>query len=361
MTPSSRRRDPGGRPLFRLLAFGVVLALVVLAMARRERRAVRVRAAGVMNTDVNVTVVTVDARRAREGGRRAVRRLRALERLLSAHLPDSDVSRSNREASRRSVTVSAPTFRVLAEAVRFGDVTRGAFDVTVGPLIELWVGCVREKRFPTAEELSAARAKVGYGGIRLDLKARTVRFATPGMRVDLGGVAKGLAVDLAFRSLAADGFPHALVEAGGDLYAGGRRADGRPWLVGVQDPRVSKDGPARPVVVLAVEDRGVATSGNYRRFSVVRGRRLSHILDPRTGRTAEAVDSVTVVAPDCATADALATGVSVLGVRDGLRLINDLPEVEALLITIENGELRMHRSRGFAEYETRVPDTRGAP
>ena len=358
MTHPSPRLDRKGVPLLRLLTFAFVLALVVLAFARGARvgavRAVRAHASGVMNTDVGLTVVARDAEAAGRAARRAVDRLRRLEGQLSAHLPDSDITRCNRAAGRRSVKVAPVTLRVLAEAVRFGDVTHGAFDVTVGPLIGLWRACVREKRLPTDGELRAARDKVGYQGLRLNMKARTVRFAKPGMRVDLGGVAKGLAVDRAFRSLAEDGFPNALVEVGGDLYAGGRRADGRPWRVGVQDPRVSKDGPAESVAVLAVKDRGVATSGNYRRYSMIRARRVNHILDPRTGRPADVVDSVTVIAPDCATADALATGVSVLGVEAGLQLVNSLPDVEAFLITVEDGRLREHRSRGLSKYEVPV-------
>ena len=346
------------RALVAIFVAGVIVAGIVRGVASRARRSaekryVRSRGVNIMSTDVNVTAVSADEAAARRAAAGALARMDGVERRMSAFRKDSEVSRCNRDAAREPVAVSAETMRAIRAGLRFGEVTNGAFDITVGPLVVLWIRCAGENRMPTSAELNAARALVGFRGVTLDETAGTVRFARAGMKINLGGVAKGLAVDAAYAELSRSGFPDTLVEAGGDLYAAGLRLDGGPWLVGVQDPRTGKNDTAKCVTVLRVSDRGVATSGNYRRFSVIQGRRISHILDPRTGQPADTVASVTIVAPDCGSADALATGVSVLGLEKGMKLVNSMPDVEALLVTVENGELKLHRSQGFAKYEVK--------
>ena len=328
-----------------MLAWGLVAGL----RARRPKgpQAFKLPTQVVMGTFVHVTVVAEEPEAALSAMRQGVARMRRVEALMSSHIESSELSQANRVARRRPAPLSPATSKVIRRGLKFAKLSAGAFDITVGPLITLWRRCAKEGRFPAPAELSDARDLVGYQRVTFSPDGRAVSYPRDGMRLDLGGIAKGYAVDAAYAEIRARGFPSALIEAGGDLYAGGVRPDGRPWAIGIQDPTVAQHEGDRVVATIPLTDKAVATSGNYRRFSVIQGERVSHILDPRTGRPADAVPSVTIVARDCTTADALATAVSVLGVAEGLRLVNATPGVEALLITVDGGKLTFHRSRGL--------------
>jgi len=345
---TDQRRSKLPAILAALIVLGLVVVGVVQGLQRREPKGARVvlTPQAVMGTTAHITVSGGEAKAARAAGQEGYQALRRADKLLSTYQPDSEVSILNRLAGKEPVQVSSDTLEMLRKALHFGEVTNGAFDVTVGPLIALWRECAGEDRFPTEAEIQEALGRVGYRRIRLDERGQ-VRFENPGLRIDLGGIAKGYGVDLAYGAVRDKGFPDALVEAGGDLYAGGSRGHSQPWVVGIQDPRVSKEGPAEAVVKIPLSDRGVATSGHYRRYSMIQGKRVNHILDPRTGMPAEATASVTVVARDCTTADALATTVSVMGIQDGLKLIDSLPDTEALIMTEEDKKLRFHPSKGW--------------
>jgi len=269
-----------------------------------------------------------------------------VEAVFSRYRRDSVISRLNREAGRRPIKVSGEVFRLLQRCVEFSRLTDGAFDVTVTPLIGLWRNAARRGVAPAPDEVERAKALVGWRLIRFDPAQQTVHFAREGVQLDLGGIAKGYAIDRAIAALQKAGIRRALVNAGGDVYGLGSKPVGRAWNVGIQDPRRPADTESL-IQVIEVMDAGVATSGNYRRFTVIQGRRYSHILDPRTGIPADAVPSVSVLAPDATTADALATGLSVLGVAKGLAVVEKLKNVEALLVTVEKGRLKRHVSSGF--------------
>ena len=299
-----------------------------------------------MNTQVDITIYAEDRKVAREAVTAAFEEMAVLERQLSRHVPGSDVSRCNLDAARKPIRVSEHTFAILEAAGRYAAVTGGAFDVTVTPYLALWRDGARKGIPPAAASLADAGRSVGSRLIELDRETRTVRFARPGVQIDLGGIAKGYIVDQAIGVLKKAGVKSAIVNAGGDLSVLGTKPGGDAWSVGIQDPR-RPESTQNLIAVVQVSDRAVATSGNYRRFSVIGGKRISHILDARTGRPAEAVPSVTIMAPDALTGDALATGVSVLGVEKGLALVNAQEGIEALLVTVEGEELKLHRSKGF--------------
>ena len=335
------------------LAVALVAVLIGISVARRgggRDGYFRMTASHVMGTEVSITVAAPNREKAEKAAGMAYDRMAEVERLMTIFREDSEVSVANRKAASEPVALSPMTYECVERALHFGEVTGGAFDITVRPLIALWRAAAEADKLPSEEEIAEALARTAYGKVRVDAATQTVRFSEEGVSIDLGGIAKGYAVDRAYEAIAEAGHPNALVDIGGDLYAGGLR-DGRPWRVGIQDPRTGPHDPPKTVLVIEVSDRAVATSGNYRRFGVIEGQPVSHIKDPRTGQPVEAVPSVTIVAPDCVTADALATGVSVMGLDEGLELVNALPGVEALLITIEDGELVFHRSSGFAAYE----------
>jgi thiamine biosynthesis lipoprotein len=258
---------------------------------------------------------------------RAEAEVRTVERIMSSHRSEGDVHRLNGSA-REWVQVERATLDVLVAANRVGHATGGAFDVTWTALRPLYRLKNPHWRPPTDAQVEAARRLVDFRAIELDVKAARVRFTKAGMAVDLGGIAKGHALDLAAESLARDGFPNHLVNGGGDLRVGGARPD-RKWRMGIRAPRkdgIHKSGTLRP------EDFAMVTSGDYERFRIVDGVRYSHIVDPRTGRSARGAVSVTVIGPQGMLADALATGLFVLGPEEGKKALAHFPGYEAIWI-----------------------------
>jgi len=216
--------------------------------------------------------------------------------------------------------------------VRFGRLTDGAFDVTYAPLRSLWREAQGRDAPPSQEDIRSTLRAVGYD--KLVLLQRSAMFAVPGMSVDLGGIAKGYAIDLAAQAMAEAGARSALVDIGGDMRMVGDAGDGRRWTIKVRDPREGD----HPPMLLSLADVAVATSGDYARYFVVGDERFSHIIDPRTGWPVRDVPSATVVAPDATTADALATAASVLGAQKALELVRSLPGVECMVMSRGDGD-----------------------
>jgi FAD:protein FMN transferase len=216
-----------------------------------------------------------------------------LDRLLSNYQPSSEWSEMNRSAGQRAVRVSDELFRLLAECAEYSARSRGAFDITVGPLVKVWGFYKGEGRLPRDKEVSDARASVGYEHVRLDPVARTVRFDRPGMELDPGGIGKGYAVDRMVGLLKQQSVIAALVSAGGSsLYAMGAPPGERGWRITIRAPR----DPQAPAAEVWLEDMSLSTSGGYERFFRAGGRQYSHIIDPRTGYPAQGTASVSVLA-----------------------------------------------------------------
>jgi FAD:protein FMN transferase len=258
-----------------------------------------------------------------------------IEALMSFHRSDSELSRVNREAAHGPVRISRATFEVLEQARRHSELSGGAFDVTVGPLMDLWQAAGEANQTPAEAELATARAKTGWSNVILDANASTVQFKISGMKVDLGGIAKGYAVDRAVDVMLRGGAVGGMIDLGGNIRCFGLTPRGQShWYVAIQDPNVTPDDlrPGQSPLVLQIKEGAVSTSGHYRRFVTVAGRKQSHIVDPNTGYDNESLASVTIIAPDATSADALSTAVSVLGREKGLRLIEAIPHTEAVLI-----------------------------
>jgi thiamine biosynthesis lipoprotein len=281
---------------------------------------------------------------------RALDAAERVERLMSRFRPDSDVSRLSARAAGRPLKVDPWTLEILKLSREVHARSGGAFDVTVGPLVRLYKYTGREeKRLPTDAEIAAARALVGTDRLKLDEAAGTAAVGAGGMVVDLSAVAKGFAVDKALEALREGGAVGGLAEVGGEVRSFGGKPGGAAWTVGVRHPR-SGD----LVATLELPDRAIATSGDYQKFFRQGGKRASHIIDPRTGRPlVGGAVSVTVLAPSCALADALATAISVLGPAEGLALAGSYRKeglaVEALIIEeTAAGKLVPHASPGLA-------------
>lgn len=249
-----------------------------------------------------------------------------VNRTMSNWDPASDLSRLNTAARVGPVTVDDPDLLAcLARAFEAARATDGAFDPTVGPLMTLWGYRPRAKRAPTQDEIDATLANVGYAKVRL--LAGTVRFEAPGMEIDLGGIAKGFALDLARERVVAAGGRSALLDLGGNLLVFGPPPSGRYWEIGVKDPRA----PERIAGVLEIREGSVSTSGNYEN--------PGHLMDPRTGRTAETdVLAATVVAPSGAVADALSTALCVAGSERAPAILGRYRDARAVLF-LEDGRV----------------------
>lgn len=271
--------------------------------------------------------------------------MHGVDRMMSPFKPESELSRINRDAAAHPVAVSAPLYDIIARSIHFSELSGGAFDITFAGVGHLYD--YRRGIRPTEAELERARAAVGYRNLILDPSSRSVRFARAGMRIDLGGFAKGLAVDQGAAVLRAHGIGHAIVTAGGDSRILGDRR-GRPWCIGVRDPRKADALAA----VLPLADVAVSTSGDYERYFEQDGVRHHHVIDPATGRSARGARSVTIVAPDGLTSEALSKSVFVMGVDPGMRLIESLPGVDAVVVDADG---LLHYSAGLLDGTRMLP------
>ncbi|MEN8151037.1 MAG: FAD:protein FMN transferase [Planctomycetota bacterium] len=297
---------------------------------------------GVMGTRFSAEVYASGEETGRSALRAAWRRIHDLEAKFSTWIPSSLASLVNREAGRRPVTVDLAFLRVLDICREVHRESDGTFDPTVGPLLRVWKPLATLKTMPPETDVRRARELVGLDKVVVDRAARTVSFPADGMALDFGGVVKGLAAQEATAAAILSGADSCRVNAGGDMYAAGD-----VFEVSIRDPD-GGPGDVLPDSTFRVRDAGVATSGNYERYTEIDGKRYSHILDPRTGRPVpDAVVQVTVIAPSGARADALATALTVLGVEDGLNLANRLRRVEALFLVREGGEIARRATPTF--------------
>lgn len=283
-----------------------------------------------LGTVVEITVVHPDESLARAAIAKAFAEFERIDGLLSIYRASSEVSRMNETADPQGVIVDAEVFAILRQALIISRLSEGAFDVTVGPLMDLWE-FDKGGTIPTREALSATLSSVGYRKLEIDEKDGSVRFLVEGMKVDLGGIGKGYAVDRAAGKLQEAGIANAIIDAGGDLRLLGRRPGKDFWRIGVRHPREA----SRFLLTLDLADKAVVTSGDYERFFMDGQTRYHHILDPRTGLPERKCQSVTVIAPETVDADAYATAAFVLGPRKGLEFLRKLPGVEGVIVDAE--------------------------
>lgn len=290
----------------------------------------------VMGTFARVIAVAADSDTALGCIEAAFVEIERIDKLMSDYKSDSEISELNRDGFRRAVVVSKSTYEVLQKSVEFSRFSDGAFDITIGPLEDLWRSAAEANSVPTDAELSEARSRVGYDKLLLDADETSVRFAVEGMRVDLGGIAKGYALDKAVEAMQRSGAVGGMVDIGGDIRCFGMPPKGQNrWQIGLQNPDKAKVGfdAGTPLLVLHLTDAAVATSGDYRRVVVIGGKKYSHIINAKTGYSGDELTSVTIISRNATEADALATAVDVMGAEKGLALIETMPETEAILIT----------------------------
>jgi thiamine biosynthesis lipoprotein len=288
----------------------------------------------IMGTRVSVELWSEDPALGREAIVEAMEEMQRIDLMMNPWNPQSELSRVNREAASGPVISTPEIVQVVSKALYFSRLSDGAFDISfasVGQHYDYRAGVA-----PTEEELEQDRPNIDYRAIKLDVATASIEFALPGLQIDLGGIAKGFAVDQAIAILQRRGIQAAVVSAGGDSRILGDLGD-RPRTIGIRHPR-RKDEYA---VVIPLADTAISTSGDYERFFMEEGVRFHHILDPGTGRSADGVQSASVLTALAVDSDALSTTTFVLGVERGLELINRLPGVDAIIIDAEG---RLHYS-----------------
>jgi thiamine biosynthesis lipoprotein len=251
-----------------------------------------------------------------------------LDQSMSTYIDESEISAINREAAEHPVSTGNELFRLIERSLDISVLTHGAFDITYDSVGQHYD--FRERRRPNEEVVASELQRIDFRHVIMDRGKKTVYFAVPGVRINLGGIAKGYAVERGINVAKRLGVRHARVTAGGDTRLLGDRR-GQPWMVGIRDPRDEN----KVAVTLPLENEAISTSGDYERFFIENGERYHHIIVPSTGVPAGEVHSATIIGPDAVLTDALSTSVFVMGVDQGLRLIATLPDYEGIVIDAE--------------------------
>jgi len=324
MNPKRSLR-PNGNSVLRYRFYLLALPIFMLAMlpARAEWLADEQEK---MGTRVEVQFWMDDPDRGAQMLAAAMAEFDRIEALMSTYIAESEMSRVNAQAYESPQVISLELFSLLQQALAVSEETKGAFDITydsVGVLYDF-----RQRRKPSDAELDERLGSINHQFVELNSAALSVSFKEPGVRINLGGIAKGYAVEQVIDLLARAGVRHALATAGGDTRLLGDRR-GKPWIVGIRDPNKNDAVFTR----LALEDEAISTSGDYERYFVEDGKRYHHILKPADGKPVEGVRSVTVIGPDATMTDALSTSLFVMGPEAGLKLVDRMPDFEAVIIT----------------------------
>ncbi len=300
----------------------------------------------IMGTPVRVELWSDNPREASTAMAAVMKEMHRIDALMSPFKRDSELARINREAGKDPVIISKELFQLIQKAQSISRLTAGVFDISFASVGYLYD--YRKGVHPSLPEIRAHLPAVNYHAIRLDTETRSLFFSQPGMRIDLGGIAKGYAVDRAIQLLQQRHIRHALVSAGGDSRLLGDRR-GRPWMIGIRHPRdtpkQTREEKARTSpVVLPLSDIAISTSGDYERYFIRDGVRYHHIINTKTGRSAHASQSATVIGPDAGMTDALSTSIFILGAQKGIALINRLPDFDAVIIDAKG---RLYYSAGL--------------
>lgn len=305
------------------------------------------RAQMLMGTLVRITVVAPTQDQAQAAATAGFQEIRRLEELLSTWIPASELSRVNAAAGRGPVPVSPETLLVLKRSLEIAGLTEGGFNIAVGPAVDAW-SVTERQHIPSDAELERFRPLADLSQIHLNEQAGTVFLARTGMRVDVGGIGKGFAADLAVVVMQRAGATGGVVALAGDIKTFGRLPDDQPFAIGIQHPRKAGAVLAR----LVLREEAISTAGDYERFFERDGVRYHHILDPDTLKPARLCQSVTIVASEGTMADGLDTGIFVLGPEKGMALIERLPGVEGVIVDAEGRVLVSSGLKGRLSLES---------
>jgi thiamine biosynthesis lipoprotein len=297
------------------------------------------REAVLMGTNIELTASDPDEAKVNAAFDSALKEIARIENVMSEWREGTPVSRINQKAGQEPVAVPDELFHVITAAQKVSELSGGAFDISWAAMRGVWKFSPGDERVPTPEEVRKTRSLINYKNIQLDETQKTVFLKEPGMAIGLGGIAKGYAVDQAMQVLVGLGIKNAIVKAGGDMRVQGTE-DGKPWEIGIRHSRDKNKLLAR----LPLSNISISTSGDYEHFFVKDGVLYHHIIDPKTGYPARNCQSVTILAPDTMTSDALTKVVFVLGPVQGMKLIQNLPGIQVIAVDSQG---QVHYSPGI--------------
>jgi len=276
----------------------------------------------------------VDATKARASFDDAIAEIKRIEAIMTTWRPDSEISKINAAAGKSAVEVGDETLAIMKASVHTSEISEGTFDITFQTLHGLWkFDEDRDPHPPAEKDIKERLAFLGWKNIKIDEAKKTVMLTKERTQISLGGIAKGYAVDKAAAVLEKAGLTSFFVQAGGDLYAKGRKPDGKEWQAGIRDPRGQE---SKWFALLGLSDHAFSTAGDYERSYIVNGKRFHHIIDPRTGYPATACRSVTIWAPTALQADEIDDAVFILGPEKGLKLVESIEGVGAVIVDAKN-------------------------
>jgi len=267
-----------------------------------------------------------------------------IENKMSLNLAGSEISRINQAAGEKPVQVSEDTYEVIEKAIHYGKISGGAFDITIGPLVNLWNIGKENARLPDQSEIDQALLRIDYSKIKLNPDEKTVFLEDKGMMIDLGGIAKGYAADALSKMFEQEGIEHAIINLGGNIYAHGHKPNGDNWHIGIQNPEAERSD---YIGVASVRNKSIVTSGIYERYFESGENSYHHILSPFDGYPFEnSLSAVSIIAGESINADALSTTAFALGLSDGLKLLEAYPDVEGIFIT---KDFKVYTTSGLKE------------
>ena len=331
------------KPWAALTLAAIVVAISIISRPSHAEWLGGTRA--LMGTEVSVQVWHDDKQDGLADIEEAFAEVARIEGLMSTYIETSEISRINRDAAQGPVAAGDELINLILRSLDISLLTRGAFDITFDSVGQHYD--FRERYRPDAATIQEELSRIDYRLVEVDRLAGTVRFLAPGVRINLGGIGKGYAVERAVSLLRSRGIRHGIVTAGGDSRLLGDRL-GQPFMVGIRDPRNDD----KVALTIPLEDEAISTSGDYERYFEEDGQRYHHIIEPATGLPAGGVRSATIVGPDAVLTDALSTAVFILGVDQGLTLIATLPDYEGIVIDSEG---RLFYSDGLQPPDSRVP------
>ncbi len=332
-------------PVLFVVALTLLFAGVLVSRLFKESRPFQ-RSEYIMGTIFDITALGGDEKALEEAARKAFDEIKRIDALMSRYKEASEVSQVNKNAGIAPVKVGAELIEVLKEGRKVSELSDGAFDVTIGPLSNLWAFDEEKKVVPSQEKIEELRKLVDYRKIKIDEAASTVYLEDKGMMIDVGGIAKGYSLAKGVKIFEDAGIKNIIINAGGNLNLKGGKS-GRPWRIGIQDPRDE----SKLIGKLNVTDISIATSGDYQRFFIKDGIRYHHILDPKTGYPAKGVISATVIGKSKTSMDGFSSAIFILGAEKGAALMKKIG-AEGIMVT-EDGTVTV--SDGLKEKFSRKP------
>lgn len=302
--------------------------------------------ASLLGSPFDITVVAKDSIEGNNYTEDAIAEVKRIENLISDWIPTSQISMVNINAGMQPVKVDLEVYSLVERAIRISKLTDGAFDISYASMDKIWKFDGSMKKMPTAEEIKKSVAKVGYKNIILNAKDTTIFLKNKGMKLGLGGIGQGYIADKIKELLQSKGCVAGIVNVSGDISTWGKQIDGKLWTIGIINP-MNKN---KVFATFPLEDTAVETSGSYEKFVTFDGKRYSHIIDPRTGYPASGIVSISVFAKQTELADALATGIFVMGVEVGLDFVNQINGIDCIIVD-DKGVIHASKNIDLKKYE----------